>query len=207
MFDNHTDNRAIEASDYLLEMQPTFPIYPCQSLVKIPELVNMDSMDRSLADSVSEQVFQFEFQSPEGSPSSAVNLDDPLNDFASCLGVNVLKPSDAASVPSACHIPLSSTEVVSHYGELKTNAQFEENRFQHTFSQDSTLTDCDDIESQIEIPPRHSGLLWTCGNCYKGNSYKDNMLNHLKKENHQILFPHNIPPTIWGHEKTAKKDK
>ena len=149
LFDNHFCNRSIEASKDLSEMQPVFPISSCQSLERIPELVNVDSMNGSLADSFSEKVFQSEFQSPiTGSPSSAVNQDDPLKDFTSCLGVNVF---DEASVSSACHTPLSSIGIVSHDGTLKTNAQLEENRAEHTFSQDTQDADCDDILREIEI--------------------------------------------------------
>ena len=48
----------------------------------------------------------------------------------------------------------------------------------------------------------HSGLLWSCGTCVKGTMGKPNMMSHLKKESHQIFCPSNIPPSVWGKEKS-----
>ena len=58
---------------------------------------------------------------------------------------------------------------------------------------------------------KHSGLLWTCQSCFKGNSYRGNLLKHFVKtknsvEKHKLLNADNQQNIIWGHEKTTKKD-
>ena len=78
---------------------------------------------------------------------------------------------------------------------------------------ESTLTFNDKttfIFSKLLAQPitlKHSGVLWTCGNCFKGNSYRGNLLKHLNKEGHTMMFSGNLPPCNWGHSKTKSKSK
>ena len=53
----------------------------------------------------------------------------------------------------------------------------------------------------------HSGWVWSCNNCDKGNAVRANLLNHLKDSGHGILWPSNLPPFVWGKEKTKLKDQ
>ena len=53
----------------------------------------------------------------------------------------------------------------------------------------------------------YCGWLWTCYTCGHGTSYKRNCENHIIKEKHDWLFKDNMPPAIWGHEKTKFSDK
>ena len=53
----------------------------------------------------------------------------------------------------------------------------------------------------------HSGWVWSCNDCDKGNAVRANLLNHLKDSGHGILWPSNLPPFVWGKEKTKLKDQ
>ena len=108
--------------------------------------------------------------------------------------------------------------------KLKKNKPFSESKLLYRTSKYvSTLREVDDSEMTMEFANRatfilssketptslteHSGWLWSCKDCDRGTIVRGNMLNHLKKEGHELLWKLNTPPLVWGKEKTKLKDK
>ena len=66
------------------------------------------------------------------------------------------------------------------------------------------------IITRLPIQPKyqlHSGWLWSCGDCCKGNTIMCNLKKHIEKEEHNFFFPNNRPPKVWGKEKHRSRTK
>ena len=133
-------------------------------------------------------------------------------------------PALCFKVQNDCPIGCLKEICETVWRKLKKNKLLSESKLLYRTSKYvSTLREVDDSEMVTEFANRatfifssketptslteHTGWLWSCNDCDRGTIVRGNMLNHLKKEGHELLWKLNTPPLVWGKEKTKLKDK